>query len=177
MLLLLIIFQTYSVYDANKKIWCVFRRADKTKVGKWAKHTQAVIDFDGGWYEVEPSRITTMIKWLPLPTIVKSLDYTPFSTRAIDPISGDASMSPETRKQLNVKDDIQALERGNENSLGGRGMKQGMLQQYIPLITICGFIIVGWFIYQLMGKVDQLGLSGNVIQTQLGKIMQNGGIK
>jgi len=177
MLLLLIIFQTYSVYDANKKIWCVFRRADRTKVSKWAKPFQTRIEFDGGWYEVEPARITTMIKWLPLPTIVKSLDYTYLSTRAQDPATGDSTLRPEERKALDTSDDMKALKDGNQQTLKGGVVKQNALQQYMPMITIVGFLILGYLIYTQRGQNDQLGFAMNTIQSQLAKIMQNGGIK
>jgi hypothetical protein len=179
MLLLLIAFQVYSTYDANKKIWCIFRREDKTKVAKWAKPNQAVIDFDGGWYQVEARRITTMIKIVGfMPTIIKSLDFTHDSTRALDPDTFTASMSPEERKQLDKRDDIKALETGNQQALkSGGAVRLGGLQQYMPLVTIVGFIIVGYFIYMLMGRIDQLGFAMNVIQIDLAKIMQNGGIK
>lgn len=177
MLLLLIAWQTYSVLDANKKIWCVFRRVDRTKIGKWAKQYQGRIEFDNGWYQVESDRVTTVVKWLPLPTICKSLDFTPNSTRAIDPSSGRSDLSPEERKALDTSDDMRALKEGNQQTLKGGTVKQGMLAQYMPIITIAGFVIIGYFIYTLMGRVDQLGFSGNVIQTQLAKIMQNAGIK
>lgn len=177
MLLLLIIFQTYNVYDANKKIWCIFRRVDKTKVSKWAKATQAVIDFDGGWYQVESRRVTTMIKWLPLPTIVKSLDFTHDSTRALDPDTFANAMSPEERKQLDKRDDIKALEQGNQATLGKQGGKVGMLQQYMPLITVVGFLILGYLLYQVMGQQNKIGFAINTLQSQLATIMQNGGIK
>ena len=178
MLLLLIFFQTYSVLDANKKIWCVFRRVDKTKIAKWAKSTQARIEFDGGWYQIEGRRITTMIKWLPLPTVVKSLDFTYGSTLALDPDTFDTSMSPEARKQLDKTDDIRALEGGNNQALKGAStVKLGAFQQYMPIVMLVGFLVVGWMLYQTWQKIDLLGFSVNVVQEQLGKVMQNGGIK
>ncbi len=173
MLLILVTFQVYSTYHYSSMVWCTFRRVNKTRISKWAKLTQARVEFEGGWYDVEPSRITTGIKWLPLPMVVNCLDFRHNSPRALDPDTFDNSYTPEARKQLDKADDIRALEQGNQQSLTTKPIKQGMLQQYMPLITLIGFIIVGFLVYRQQGQIDKVGFGMNVVQEQLGKLLQN----
>lgn len=172
MLLILIAFQSYSSLHYLNMIWCTFRRVDRTRVAKWAKVGQARIEFDGGWYQVEPGRITIGIKWMPLPMVVKCLDFRWDSSRALDPDTFDNSYTPEARKQLDKTDDIRALEQGNQQALTARGGKQGFLQQYQPLMIMIGFLFVGWLLWQSKIQQDKLGFAMNVIQQALGQLLQ-----
>jgi preprotein translocase subunit SecG len=166
-----ILLQFYSVYNVRNKIWCTFRRVDRTKINKWAKNGQGRIEFDGGWYEVEPARVTLALKWEPLPTWVRTLDFRHDSSRALDPDTFDNQYTPEARKQLDKTDDIRALEQGNQQALSARGGKQGLLERYMPFIVVIGFVVIGFFLYNLMQHQNQLGVGQNTIEVQLGQIM------
>lgn len=172
MLICVIMLQFYSVYSVRDKIWCTFRRIDKTKISRWARMGQSRIEFDGGWYQVEPGRVTLAIKWNPLPAWVRTLDFRHDSSRALDPDTFDNQYTPEARKQLDKTDDIRALEQGNQSALTAKGGKQGMLQQYLPLIVLIGFLAVGFLVYRQQAQVDKLGFAINFVQEQLGKLLQ-----
>lgn len=170
-LLFLMAYHFYSVYSVRNKIWCSFRRADRTKVEKWAKENQARIDFDGGWYHVEPSRTVLMLKWNPLPMWVRALDFRHDSARALHPDTFDNAFTPEARKQLDKTDDIKALEIGNNQALAGGKQKKGLLESFMPIIVIGGFLIVAWFLWQQQHKIDMVGQATNIIEAQLAKIL------
>ncbi len=172
-LLLLIAVQVYCSLHFSKMIWCTFRTVDRTRITKWAKATQTVVEFDGGRYEVEPSRITFGIKWLLLPMSVKCLDFRHDSSRALDPDTFENTYTPEQRVQLDIKDDVKGFNQGNQQSLSARGLKQGLMQQYLPLIVLVGFLICGYLIWQQRIQTDKLGFGINVVQEQLGRILQN----
>ncbi len=168
----ILIYHIYSVNSTNKKIWCTFRRADRTIAAKWALATQGRIEFEGGWYDVEPDRTQLTIKWNPLPMWVRSLDFRHGSARALHPDTFDNSYSAEARKQLDLSDDIRAYDQGNQASLNARAGKQGMLQQYFPIIVIGLLVMMGWMIWQQQHKTDLLGLGQNTIEIQMGEIMK-----
>ncbi len=172
MLLILIAFQSYSSLHYLNMIWCTFRRVDRIRVAKWAKAGQARIEFDGGWYQVEAGRITIGIKWMPLPMVVKCLDFRHDNSRALDPDTFDNTYTPEARKQLDITDGVRGFEQGNREALTGKVGKQGFLQQYQTLIVVIGFLIVGWLLWQQRATSDKLGYAMNVIQAQLGQLLQ-----
>lgn len=77
--------------------------------------------------------------------------------------------TPEMRKQLNMEEDVRALHEGNRKAQGTA--KGGALSGWMPIIVLCGFLILGYLTYSNMKKADQLGYAMNVIQTQLGKLL------
>lgn len=170
--LLILIFHVYQVYATNRKIWCVFRKAGRIVEQKWAKETQGRIEFDGGWYEVETDRTQLSIKWNPLPMFVRWLDFRHGSARALHPDTFENSFSAEERKQLNLKDDIQAYDQGSRQSLNAQGGRQGAMQKYFPLIVLLGFLIIGYLVWQQGHKIDMLGAGDNSIEALLGEIMK-----
>jgi hypothetical protein len=172
---------TYIAYTYRNRIWCTFRRYDKSKAGKWANArnkdgTWGDVEFDGGLYHVEPAR--TVIGWrmllgfLPFP--VRESDYVQGSARALDPSTFSNTFSAEERKQLDRTDDLKGLMVANKESVQqGSKMKQGLLQQYMPFIMIAGFAIVGYLVFQMQHRMDMLGAATNLIEAQLAKILAN----
>ena len=169
-LIFVVVLSSYSARDKKGKILCSFTRRDRTKILKWVKISQARVEFDGGWYHVEPSR-TVQRLWesgihFIIPIWVRCSDYRFDSSRPLNPDTFDNQFTPEERKQLDKSDDIRALQQGNQQSLNAKSGKQGILQQYLPIIVLVGFILCGWMLWQQQKKIDLVGYSINVVQEQ-----------
>lgn len=170
-LLGVVLFQVYEVFDKRNKIWCGFRRRDRTKIEKWAKDNQGRIDFDGGWYHVEPNRAMLMMKWLPLPMYVRCLDFRFDSSRALHPDTFDNVYTPEERKRLDASDDIAAYEKGGQEALSIKS-KKGIMGTLPLIIGLIAVVIIGYMLYTQQHKIDMLGAGQNMIQGQMGQILQ-----
>ena len=170
---LVLIYLTYIAYGLRTKILCTYRRTDRTKVEKWTTPNQSRIEFEGGWYQVEPSR--TVIQWKFLlgffPVPVRALDFRHGSSRALHPETFDTSLSPEERKQLDRTDNLMGLQTASQQATKGSQKRGGMLEQYLPYIMLAGFVIIGYFIFQIQGNQNKLGLGQNIMEQQLGKII------
>lgn len=177
-LLFVIIYSSYSARSLKEKILCSFTRKDRTRILKWAKVNQGRIDFDGGWYDVEPSR-TVQRLWesgihFIIPTWVRCSDYRFDSSRPLNPDTFENQYSPELRKQLDISDGVKGLEQGNREALiSNKSGRQNILQQYLPIIVLGGFVIIGWFLWQQQGKTDDVGFAINVVQQQLADLLKN----
>jgi hypothetical protein len=171
---LILIYLTYIAYGLKAKILCTYRRTDRTKIEKWATPNQSRIEFEGGWYQVEPAR--TVIQWKALlgffPVPVRALDFRHGSSRALDPSTFNSDFTAEERKQLDRTDNLLGLQTASQQATKGN-RKSGMLEQYLPYIMLAGFVILGYFVFQVSAKADKIGFGQNVIQQQLGKIINS----
>jgi hypothetical protein len=170
--IILIVYANYSSKSLSHKIHCTFRRADRTRLKKWATESQARIEFDGGWYQVEPAR-TTLELWSAgihflFPTWIRTLDYRYDSARALHPDTFENTYTPEARKQLDMTDDVRAMSEGHRQALSGKA-KVGRLTELMPIIMILGFAAVGFVVYTMLGKIDGLGQAVNVLQSMMMK--------
>ena len=169
--LIILALSALSAWRMKNQIWCTFRRADRTKIEKFASVKQGRIDFDGGWYYLRPER-TTLILWtkgihLLVPTFVRSLDFRHNSSLPLDPNTFTNNWdTPETRKNLNKEEDIKALMNANRSSLGVK-QKQGMLERFFPIIVICGFLVVGYMLWSMQQKQDAIGFALNTLQKMI----------
>ena len=167
----LIGYAAYSTHQIKNKIYCTFIRADNTRIDKWCKKSQRRIEFDGGWYYIVPSRVILIdydkgIFGL-FPTKVASLLFRWNSSQPLDPKTFDNTYEkPEYRKQLNKEEDIRAFSEGSRQTLISQKRKN-MLEGYLPIILIVGFLIIGYFVWQQRSMIDQLGLAMNTIQEML----------
>lgn len=176
MLVCVVAYAAYSARSLKDRILCTVNRRDRTKIVRWAKQNQARIAIDGGWYDVDPACTVLRlwdsgIHWF-FPVWIRCSDYRHDSSKPLNPDTFDNQYTPEARKQLDKTDDIRALEQGNQQALTAKGGRQGMLQQYLPLIVLVGFLIVGWLLWQQRATSDKLGFAMNVIQEQLGRLLQ-----
>lgn len=154
----------YQVYTARNRVWCVFRKRDRGRIEKWMRIDQTRVEFEGGWYDIDPSRITFGIKWMPLPLSVKVLDFRHDSPKALDPSSFNNDFTPEMRKQLGISDDLRDFAEGQRQSFGGKPAKKTFLEQIFPIIVIGGFVIVGYMLYTMGKNIDLIGIQGNAVQ-------------
>ncbi len=163
----------YQVRLNSTRILCIFRGRNKTRVERFAKDSQARIVFEDGYYDVDPGRITIGIRSIffifPLP--IRCLDFRHDSAKALHPDTFENQMTAEERKQLDTADSIKEYSQGSRQGLMGRG-KMGLLERYQGIITVIGFVIIAFVIYNLMQKIDLLGTQGNVIQGTLAQIQQ-----
>lgn len=176
MVLFIAVYASYSARNLKDKILCTINRRDRTKIVAWAKQTQARIAIDGGWYDVDPS-CTVLRLWDSgihyfFPTWIRCSDYRHDSSKPLNPDTFDNQYTPEARKQLDITDGVRGFEQGNREALTAKGIKQGILQQYLPLIVLVGFLIVGWLLWQQRSQTDRLGFAINVVQEQLGQLLQ-----
>ncbi len=160
---LVIGWQIFSTLNTTHRIWCSFRRRDRTKLEKWAKDDQGRIDFDGAWYHVEPSRCVLMLKWMPLPMWVRALDYRWNSARALHPDTFETSFDPTERKRLDRSDEIRAFDEGGQRAMKG-GEKKGMLERLFPIIVLVGFVIIGFMLWRMQNSVNMLGIGQNYLE-------------
>ena len=170
----------YIAYTYQNRIWCTFRRYDKSKKGKWANArnkdgTWGDVEFEGGLYHVEPARTVLghrmLLGFMPFP--VRESDYVQGSARALDPANFNNSFSAEERKQLDRTDDLKGLMVANRESTKGAAGKKGMLETYLPFIMIAGFAIIGYFVYSQGHKMDMLGAGQNLLEAEVAKILAN----
>jgi hypothetical protein len=165
-----------DTYTMSKKIHCTFRRRDNTKLTKWAKMSQGAIEFDGGIYHVRPDRtyqaLYTGGLHILVPTWIRCADYRWDSAMPLDPktFKNDYE-TPETRKQLNMEEDVRALHEGNRKAQGAA--KAAPMGGLVTIILLLGFVVLGYFTYSNMKKIDLLGYGQNVIQQQLGTIINS----
>lgn len=176
LLMFVLIYLTYTAYTLKNKIWCSFRRRDRSKVEKWAiiskKGKWNDIEFDGGLYHVEPKRTVLvwrmMLGFFPMP--VRCLDFRHDSSRALDPDTFENTFTPEERLKLDASDDIRQLGEANDRALPTTRIKQGMFEKLMPIITIGGFIVFGYLLWMMKQDQNQIGNQSNVIMQQLGEI-------
>lgn len=172
--LFVIAYLSFDTYTLSKKIHCTFRRRDNTKLTKWAKMTQGNIEFDGGIYRVRPDRTYQQLYTgglhILVPTWIRCSDYRWDSQLPLDPKTfSNEYATPEEQKQLEMEDDIRGLHEGNRKAQGAA--KGGALSGWMPIIVLCGFLILGYLTYSNMKKADQVGFALNVVQQQLGKLL------
>jgi len=146
----------------------MFTRRDKTIARKWAKAKNGErIEFNGGWYYVNMKRIKleALDKGFNLlfPTMVRCLEFTYSSIWPIDPETGEAGAeTPESRKNLDKREDIEALNVGSQRAFGKQ--KMGMAGGWMPVAMLIGIVASLYFNYQAAGKIDMLGQAINVLQ-------------
>jgi hypothetical protein len=173
----IVIWGIYQIYTLKDKIHCTFIRKDRTSITKLAKVKADRIDFDNKWYNLDIKRTTLKMVWVGFifPTWVRCLIFRFDSNMPLDPADWSNDYDkPEDRKALNRSENIQSLMVNNKNSFirGGSG-KKSMLEQWIPLLTIVGFIALGYMLYQSQQKTDMLGQAINTVQSQLLEVMKN----
>lgn len=167
LIILVVLMFGFNLYRINTKILCRFKRRDKSIKKRWAKPKNGErVEFDGGWYYVLTKRIQfETLMFLP----VKILEFSYRSVWPIDPETGEANAeTPESRRNLNKREDIEALEVGSQRALGKA--KVGIMSGgWLPIILVVGVAACVYFIFQMRGQIDMLGNSINVLQEMMMK--------
>ena len=144
----------YANTSKRNKILCTFRRINKTKIVRFIKMDSRYVIFDGGKYDIIPSRIT--FQWytgglihMLFPQWVATLDFSWNSRFPHDPNNLKiTSETPATRKALNKEEWVESYFKGaNPNTAK---TKQSMITQYLPYIAVLLVVIVAVWMYTNM---------------------------
>jgi hypothetical protein len=166
----------YSVKGKRDQIYCTLIRKDKTRVHLWRKkNSSGRVELDGGWFYYNAKTVTH--DWLNtgiyyfMPIYVPSATFRWGNQNALNPETfTDDAETPQMRKNLDKEEDLSSWRKSGQQAMGSRG-KTSMLEAYMPIITVCGFAIVGYFIYVILGKINMLGAGQNALQNMLGQLL------
>lgn len=154
----------YNLYRTNARILCRYSGRDKRVRKKWAKSKNGErIEFDNGWYYIITKCIkldATFFNLLP----VRVLEFSYLSKYPNNPDTGEPlAETPEMRKNLNKREDVEALEFGSQRALGkGKvGVMGGGLLPIILVVAVVASLYLNW---QSSAKIDMLGQAINVLQ-------------
>ena len=148
-LLLVVGMAAYSAIRLRNKIYCSFRRINKTKIDKFVPMHSRYVIFDGGKYKIDPKRITLL--WYNrgihqfFPQWVPSLDYSWYADVPHNPDDfTDTWDTPEARNAASSEEDWKGFNRGMQTQIGKKG---GSFEQYKTIIIIVAVVAVVYFIY------------------------------
>lgn len=181
LLFFVIAYGAFSCWDKTKKIYCTFKSNDRSEESRWIKKSLDKIIFKGSdgverWYDLEAGRTTMKLFTGGIHVIfrihVRCLTFRQDSRRPEDPFTFNNTMDgdPAMRALLNAKDDTQEFAQQTQKGFGGK-VKGGLLQQWMPIIMIAGFAILGLFIFQQQQRIDLLGTGQNVMEQMLQQLL------
>jgi len=148
----------YANSRLRNKIYCSFRRVNKTKIEKFVRMTSRYVIFDGRRYDIIPSCVT-LLWWDKgfihqlFPQNVVALDFTHESRFPLDPNTlKPVIISPEVRGAMNKEEWVKSYAKGFAPP---SGKKQSMIQQYLPLITVGFVVLLGFYLYSNQQALSQ----------------------
>lgn len=148
----------YSTARLRNKIYCTFRRINKTKIDKFVPMISRYVIFDGGRYKIDKKRI--ILLWYNrginqfFPQWVPSLDYGHYSDVPHDPDKfEDTWDTPEARNAASSEEDWKGFNKGMAQQVG---KKSGVFMRYLPFILIAVGVIVAFLIYSQTQRLDLL---------------------
>jgi hypothetical protein len=167
-------FGIFQIFTLKDKIFCTFIRKDRTEINKYAKANQGRIDFDNSYYNIIPNRTTLKLVWVFIfPTWIRCLKFKFDSNMPIDPTTWNNDYdNPADRKALDKTEDLRALFETQKNTLSSKNGKKSFLEGLMPILTIAGFLIIGYLVWKQGQKSDQLGYAMNTVQSQFLDLMK-----
>ena len=155
----------YANNRLRNKIYCIYRRINKTKLERFTKMTSRYVIFDERKYDIIPSCIT-FIWWDKglihqlFPQWVASLDFTHDSRFPLDPNTlKPVIISPEVRNAMNKEEWTKSYAKGFTPPTT---KKQSVLNQYLPWITIGLVVLMGFYFFSnLQGITQHLNILEN----------------
>lgn len=150
---ILLLYTWYSLFNLQGKIHCQFHTKERTIEDRIIKVKDKVVRFKSGTYQVNPKRFSIRWKklWSILPFPILFLEYKWDTDQPIDPATFKNTWdSPEARNAANSENDWRGFNKGVES---GGNKKQGMLEKWLPWITLAVVVIVIFFVYQMNGKM------------------------
>ncbi|KKM44498.1 hypothetical protein LCGC14_1561510 [marine sediment metagenome] len=161
LIIVLIMFNGLIFYSSAKlqnKIYCSFRRIDKTKIEKFVPKDARYVIFDKGRYKIDTKRIT-LLWWNRgfsyfFPQKVSSLDFSWYSEVPHDPDNfEDTWDTPEARNAASSEEDWKGFNKGMAQQIG---KKAGAIVQYLPYIMVMAFVILAFLYYSQTQRIDIL---------------------
>ena len=168
MLVCLVAISWYANSSKRNKIYCTFRRINKTKIKKFVKMTSRYVIFDGSRYDIIPSCIT--FEWwdkglihMMFPQWVATLDFTWDSRFPEDPNTmNPVIISPEVRNAMNKEEWVKSYAKGFTPP---SAKKQSTFQQYLPWLSIGLIVLVGFYLYSNMQMIfNQIAVLDNALK-------------
>ncbi len=149
----------YANSSKRNKIFCRFKRRNKTQIAKLVPMSYRYVIWDKKKYDIIPSCI--VFEWwdkgiigMLFPQWVASLDYTdgirwPHDPNTLKPVIISAEvravMDKEEWAKSYFKSSVPKTARQNQN----------MLQQYLPYVAIVLVVLLGFYFYQNMKGIEQ----------------------
>ena len=147
-----------SIAKFKGKIVCTFISPNKTKLEKLIKSSAKHVIFNGGRYDVDSRRITTLWyskgihSFFPIP--VPSLDFRYNSRNALDPETGETTWdTAEAREAAGQEENYKAFNKGLQVQTGSKSRFPAWL---FPVITIGAIAVIGYLVYQQSGHLSYL---------------------
>ena len=160
----------YATYSKRSKIYCSFENSDGTVEFKWVSNKDEFVYHRGYKFDVISERIQTV--WVHngihqlFPTKASYLAYNHASAYPRDfRNQGRTVLNPKVRK---IIDKAATLESYMRTSSGVASKKQGLLQQYLPMILVVVMIIGGYFLYSQINSVKTVI---NIMQNQINTML------
>ena len=171
---------SYQTNSLSSKVKCVITTPTNTEEVKWININSPIVKFkinkETRIYYNNPKFIKHSVKrdglFMFFPTKV-DIEYFAWNSKyPLDPLTLEPTAeSPENEANLQLSQDLKDYAEGYKNM--SPNAKQGLFAQWMPIITIIGFIIVGFLIYQNNQNTTDVGNAVNVLQS----MMQNAGVK
>ena len=148
----------YANSSKRDKIYCTFRRVNKTKIVKFVKMSSRYVIFESKRYDIIPSCVT--YEWfdkgligMMFPQNVATLDFCPDSRYPLDPNTlQPVVISPEVRQAMNKEEWVKSYAKGFSPQAT---RKQSLIQQYLPFVSIVLVLLVGVYLYMNMQILSQ----------------------
>lgn len=148
-LLLFVGLVAYSAIRLRNKVYCSFRRIDKTKVEKFVPRHARYVVFDGERYKIDTKRV--ILLWYNrgihqfFPQWVPSLDYSWYSEVAHNPDDfEDTWDTPAARNAASSEEDWKGFNRAMREQAGKKG---SFFEQYKMIIIVLAVVAVGFLFY------------------------------
>ena len=173
---------SYQTNSLSSKVKCVLTTPTNTEEVKWININSPIVKFkinkETRIFYNNPKFIKHSVKrdglFMFFPTKIDTEYFAWNSKWPLDPLTlQPTSEAPDIEANLQLSQDLQDYAQGyNKAMLSG---KQGLFAQWMPIITIIGFIIVGFFIYQVNANTTNVGNAVNVLQGMMQNYMTGAG--
>ena len=149
-ILLLFGYASFSSRKLRNKLYCHYTGQDKTEEDKWTTMKAGNVVFRGLKFDILPDRITsfwltTGIHWF-FPTRVNYAKFSWYSRWPHNPNNYNLTImgNPAVR---NAIDKSELVESYFKTSTPTVTKKQGMIAQYLPLVTIVLIVCIAFYCY------------------------------
>ena len=167
MLVAVVVMAWWANVGKRNKIYCSFRRVNKTKIDKFVKMDSRYVVFDKKKYDIVSSCIT-FVWWdkglvhFLFPQWVATLDFTWNNRWPHDPnTQKPVIISPEVRNAMNKEEWVKSYAKGFTPPTA---KKQTLFQQYLPMISVLLVVVVGLYLYNNMQALaNQIAIMQNSI--------------
>lgn len=177
--IIIVAIASLQTHKASSQIKCIITTPTNTEITKWININSPIVKFKINGknliYINDPKCIKTAVRsdglFMFFPTKI-NIEYFAWSSKwPLNPLTLEPSVdSPENEYNLQLTQELQDLGKSYQGMSPQSG-KQGLFAQWMPIITIIGFVIVGFFIYQVNSNTTNVGNAVNVLQSMMQNYM------